>query len=204
MSDYGNLSASVRTSHGKGVARQLRQRGLVPAVIYGRGGDNVSLTLDPHLFQKATDPARNYNTLFHLTLEGSSEGVVPCMVVDIQRDAIRDFVLHIDFMRVDPELPVEREIPVRYHGRAVGMMKGGRLKTYRRVVKVSAKPAELPEELAVDLTPIDAGETLRIKDVSLPNTTFLESPEAPLAFVELPKVKQEEEAAAPAKAKGKK
>lgn len=194
MSDYGNISATVRTGHGKGVARQLRRKGLVPAVMYGRGGDNLSLTLDPLLFQKATDPARSYNTLFHLTVEGQGEAV-PCMVVDIQRDSLRDFVLHIDFMRVDPEQDVQRQIPVRYHGRAIGMMKGGRLKTFRRVVNVSAKPALLPEELAVDLTPIDAGETLRIKDVSLPNAMFLESPEAPLAFVELPKAKTEEEAA---------
>lgn len=208
MSDYGRISAKVRQGHGKGVARQLRQQGLVPAVMYGRGGDNLSLTVDPHLFHKATDPARNLNTLFHVEIEhdGQPSETVPCMVVDLQRDAVRDHVLHVDFLRVDPELEVERKIPVRYHGRAAGVMIGGRLKTHRRFVKVAAKPAELPEELAIDLTPIEAGQTLRIKDVSLPNARFLENPEAPLAFVEAPKAKKAEEEAAPAKGgkKGKK
>lgn len=201
MSEYGRISAKVRQGHGKGVARQLRMKGLVPAVMYGRGGDNLSLTIDPHLFQKATDPARNLNTVFYVEVEqeGGGSQMVPCMVVDIQRDSIRDYVLHVDFMRVDLEEPVERNIPVRYHGRAAGVMKGGKLKTYRRFVRVSVKPAELPDELAVDLGPLDAGETLRIKDVSLPNTAFLESPEAPLAFIEMPKAKVAEEEAAPAK-----
>jgi large subunit ribosomal protein L25 len=209
MSEYGRFTAKVRTTKGKGVARQLRKKGLVPAVMYGRGGDNLSLTLDPHLFQKATDPARNYNTLYFIELEqdGAPTETVPAMVVDIQRDSIRDFVLHVDFLRVDPEQEVHRKIPVRYHGRAAGVMKGGRLTTHRRIVHIAVKPGEMPHELAIDLSPLDAGETLRIKDVSLPGTTFLESPEAPLAFIELPKAKKEEEAAAAApapKAKAKK
>lgn len=210
MSDYGRFTATVRTTKGKGVARQLRKKGLIPAVLYGRGGENLSLTLDPHLFNKATDPGRSYNTLYQIALEqdGAPTQTVPAMVVDIQRDAIRDDVMHVDFLRVDPEQEVHRKIPVRYHGRAAGVMKGGRLTTYRRIVHVAAKPGELPEELAIDLGPLDSGQTLRIKDMSLPGTTFLEPPEAPLAFVEMPKAKtKEEEAAAAAaapKAKAKK
>lgn len=204
MSEYGRLSATVREGHGKGVARQLRRKGLTPAVLYGQGGENLSLTIDPLEFGKATDPARAYNTVFHLDVEqdGAAQTVL-CMIVDYQKDAVRDHLLHVDFMRVDPEVPVQRKIPVRYDGRAAGVMKGGRLKTFRRTVSISAKPLDLPVELLIDLTPLDAGQTLRIKDVSLPNTVFLEPPEAPLAFVEAPKAKKEEEAA-PAAKKGKK
>lgn len=203
MSEYGRLSATVRQGHGKGVARQLRRKGLTPAVLYGQGGENVSLAIDPLAFGKATDPARNYNTVYTLTIEGEgAPQTVTCMVVDYQKDSVRDDLLHVDFMRVDLEKQVERKIPVSYVGRAAGVMKGGRLKTFRRIVNVAAKPLELPVELSIDLAPLDAGETLRIKDVSLPGTTFLENPQAPLAFVEMPKAKKEEEAA-PAK-KGKK
>jgi large subunit ribosomal protein L25 len=200
MSEYGRLSAKVREGHGKGVARQLRRKGLIPAVLYGRGGDNLSLTIDPLLFGKATDPARSYNTVFQLELEqdGAPAQTVTCMVVDYQRDAVNDRLRHVDFLRVDPEQEVQRKIPVSYVGRAAGVMKGGKLKTFRRIVKVSAKPFELPVELSVDISPLDAGQYLRIKDVSLPGTTFLESPEAPLAFIELPKAKKAEEEA-PAK-----
>ena len=203
MSEYGRLPAKVRAGHGKGVARQLRREGLTPAVLYGQGGENVSLAIDPQLFGKATDPARNYNTVYRLELEqdGAPAQTVTCMVVDYQKDSVRDHLLHVDFMRVDPEKPVQRKIPVSYAGRAAGVMIGGRLKTFRRVVKVAAKPFELPVELAVDLTPLEAGQYLRIKDMSLPGTTFLENPEAPLAWIEQPKAKKEEEAAPAAGAK---
>jgi large subunit ribosomal protein L25 len=203
MSEYGRVSAKVRDGHGKGVARQLRRKGLTPAVLYGQGQQNLSLAIDPLLFAKATDPARNYNTVYRLALEqeGAATQEVVCMVVDYQKDSVRDRLLHVDFMRVDPEKHVQRKIPVSYVGRSVGVMKGGRLKTFRRIVNISAKPFELPVELTVDISPLDAGEYLRIKNVSLPNTTFLENPEAPLAFIEQPKAKKEEEAAAPAGAK---
>jgi large subunit ribosomal protein L25 len=204
MSEYGKLTATVRDGHGKGVARKLRSKGLTPAVLYGQGGANLSLAIDPLQFSKATDPARNYNTVYTIEIEqadGAKQTVI-CMVVDYQKDSVRDHLLHVDFMRVDPDKQVERKIPVTYTGRAAGVMKGGRLKTFRRIVQVSAKPFELPVELAIDLTPLDAGETLRIKDVSLPGTTFLENPQDPLALVENPKAKTEEAAAAaPAAAK---
>jgi len=202
MSEYGRLPAKLRAGHGKGVARQLRRKGLTPAVLYGQGEPNLSLAIDPLLFGKVTDPARNYNTVYQLELEqdGAPAQTVTCMVVDYQKDSIRDHVVHVDFMRVDPEKPVQRKIPVSYTGRAAGVMIGGRLKTFRRVVTVSAKPFELPVGLTVDLTPLDAGQYLRIKDMSLPGTTFLENPEAPLAFIEMPKAKTEEPAAAAAAA----
>lgn len=194
MSEYGQITATVRTGRGKGAARQLRMKGLVPAVMYGGGAENLSLTIDPHLLNKAADPDKRYNTLFQMTVEqeGQPAQVVPCMIADFQRDSIRSDLLHVDFMRVDPEQPVERKIPVRYFGRAAGVMVGGKLKTMRRIVKVSSKPAELPVELAVDLAPLEAGAYFRIKDMSLPGATFLEDPEAPLAYIELPKAEKEE------------
>lgn len=206
MSEYGRLTATVREGHGKGVARQLRRKGLTPAVLYGQGRENLSLAIDPLLFGKATDPARNYNTVYQLEIQrdGATAETVVCMVVDYHKDAVRDHVLHVDFMRVDPDKPVQRKIPVRYHGRSVGVMKGGKLKTFRRIVEVAAKPFELPVELAIDITPLETGEYLRVKDVSLPGTTFLESPEAPLAFIEMPKAKKEDEAAAAPAAAAKK
>lgn len=194
MSDYGQITATVRTKRGKGAARQLRMKGLTPAVMYGGGGENLSLTIDPHLLNKAADPDKKYNTLFHMKVErdGQEDEVVPCMIADVQRDSIRSDLLHVDFMRVDPDQEVQRKIPVRYFGRAAGVMVGGKLKTMRRTVAISSKPAEIPVELAVDLAPLEAGSYFRIKDMSLPGATFLEDPEAPLAMIELPKAKQDE------------
>lgn len=195
MSEYGQITAKVRTKHGKGAARQLRREGMCPAVVYGQKSDNISLTIDPHAFQKATDPALHYNTLFQITIEGDdgSSQVVPCLVVDFQRNAIKDDLMHIDFLRVDLEQDVLRKVPVRYFGRAAGVVIGGKLKTFRRHVKVLAKPGAIPKELAVDVTPLEAGHYLRISDVSLEGATFQERADSPLAFIEAPKAKKEDE-----------
>ena len=192
MSEYGQINATVRTGRGKGAARQLRMKGLTPAVLYGGGAESLSLTIDPHLLNKAADPARKYNTVFHMTVErqGGESELIHCMIADVQRDSVRSDLVHVDFMRVDLEKEVQRKIGVSYHGRAAGVQVGGKLKTFQRVVRVSAKPAELPVELSVDVTPLEAGAYLRIKDVSLPGTTFLEDPELPLAFVDPPKAEK--------------
>jgi large subunit ribosomal protein L25 len=201
----GAITVSVRARHGKGAARELRRQGLIPAVLYGKGQDNLSLSLDPHALRRATDPERALNTLFSLTIkeDGKADVVEPAVISEIQRDAIRDDVVHVDFMRVDVDKPVQRKVPVRYSGRAEGVAKGGKLRTFKRHVRVSARPADVPVALHIDVTPLDEGQYLRVKDVSLPETKILERPDSPLAFVEAAKAKKEEEAEAEPKGKKK-
>lgn len=196
------LRVEVRSTSGKGVSRKLRVKGRTPAVLYGRGGENVLLTLEPSLFRKAMDPQRKLNTFFHLTVvDGSSEKVEPAVISDVQVDPVSDAILHIDFLRVDPELEVRVTVPVAYVGRSVGVAAGGKMKTTRREVVVAAKPADVPVSVEVDITPIDGGQQLRVRDLVTPGYRILEKPETILVSVEAAKKKVE---AAPAPAKGKK
>ncbi len=206
MSEFGNVNVSVRHKRGKGAARSLRREGQVPGVLYGAGGDSVSLALNPMELMKATDPERSWNTMYTLTIteEGKGETKQAAVVTDVQVHPVRREVEHIDFMRVDPDADVVRKIPVRFEGRSVGVVKGGKLKTFRRTVRVASKPADVPVELLVDISDIDAGESLRMKDVSLANGRLVEPGDARLCVVEMPKSRPEGEegdaAAAPAKA----
>ncbi len=197
MSDFGSLDVSVRRKTGKGVARTLRREGLVPAVLYGGGNDNVSLSLNPRDLVKATDPERSWNTMYTLTIKDEGQGDVTQAVVvtDVQLHPIRREVEHIDFMRVDPNAEVVRKIPVRFEGRPVGVVKGGKLKTFRRTVRVASKPAEVPVELFVEISGVDAGESLRMKDVQPASGRLVEAEDARLCFVEMPKAKKEDEEA---------
>jgi large subunit ribosomal protein L25 len=203
--DYGSLVVSVRPQRGKGAARSLRRAGLIPGVIYGQGKENLALSLNPSELRKATDPARSWNTFFTLTLQrdGQPDIVESAVVVDVQIDAVREDVMHVDFMRVDPEQEVVRKVPLRFHGRSIGVFKGGKLKTFRRTLQVAAKPAEIPVEIALDITAIDGGQSLRMKDVAVDNARLVEDPEQRILTVDMPKAKTEEEEAAPAKGKAK-
>lgn len=193
--EYGALVVNVRKSSGKGVARELRRTGFIPAVVYGGGGENLPLSLDPQAFRRATDPARQWNTLYQLTIkeEGESDRLQPVVLTDVQLDSVRREVIHLDFLRVDEAKEVVRPVPVSYTGRSVGVVKGGRLKTFRRSLKVAALPKHLPVEVVVDVTPVDGGESLRIKDIVLENARIVEDPEQRLVFVDVPKAKKAEE-----------
>ncbi len=194
MSDYGVLTAQVRSTQGKGAARSLRRQGMAPGILYGAGKGNVSLSFSPLEFNKATDPARQWNTFFKVTLkeEGKADIVESCILSDVQLDACRSDLRHVDFLRVDPAKEVTRKVPVRFGGRSIGMTKGGKFKTFRRMVRVAAPPADLPAELYVDITPLDGGQSMRMKDVQLETGRLVEDPEARLCFVDMPKATVEE------------
>jgi large subunit ribosomal protein L25 len=110
-------------------------------------------------------------------------------------DTLRNIVQHIDFMRVDPNADVVRNVPVRTTGRAAGVVKGGRIKSFRRTVHVAAKPADIPFEIVVDVTSLDMGQAIRMRDIVIPNARIDESPDAMLALCELAKVAKEEASA---------
>lgn len=198
--DFGKLSAKVRQASGKGVARKLRAQGLIPAVIYGKGKGNVMLTLSPRELRRAMDPQRKLNTFFTVTIEGEGDSTVEqCVLTDFQADPIRDEFLHVDFLRVDPESEVVTKIPVEYVGRAVGVVAGGKLRTYQRTTRVAAKPAQIPVKLTVDVSPLDAGQTLRMRDLSLDNARLLDHPNVVVAHVDPPRTAKVEDPAAAAK-----
>lgn len=200
MTTHGQLKAAVRNAHGKGVARKLRAQGQIPGIVYGRGKDNLMLSLDPAELRKAMDPARKLNTFFQLDVANTTE---PCIIADYQMDPIRDEFLHVDFLRVDPEAEVFVKIPVRYTGRAVGVVAGGKLKTTRREVRIAAKPGEIPVEMLVDVTPLNGGDKLRFGDIALTNARLLENPDIVVALVEAPKAAKEDAGAAAKKGKKK-
>jgi large subunit ribosomal protein L25 len=186
--DFGKLNAKIRQTSGKGTARKLRAQGLIPAVIYGKGQSNVMLTLSPRELRRAMDPQRKLNTFFTVTLEGDGNSIVEqCVVTDYQADPIRDEFLHIDFLRVDPDSEVVMKIPVEYIGRAAGVALGGKLRTYQRTTRIAAKPTKIPVKLTVDVSALQAGESLRMKDLRIEDARLLDHPDAVVAHVEPPR-----------------
>lgn len=186
------ITVQLRTQTGKGAARRVRRGGLIPGVVYGKGGEHVCVQLDPKEFRKSLDPVRKLNTFFKLTIAGDKPVTEAAIIADHQVNAVKDAVIHVDFLRVDPQQEITTKIPVNYSGRSVGVLAGGKLKTFLRYVKISARPGDIPESLEVDITPLKANDTLRIKDVSIEDVRILENPSQPLAFVAPPKAKKAE------------
>ena len=153
------LAGSVRTDLGKKANKALRANGEVPCVIYG-AGENVNFYVTEKDLMKLLYTPKVY--LVNITINGKSYKTA---MREIQFHPVSDKVLHIDFYQVSEEKPVVMEVPVKLTGFAAGVKLGGKLIQVMRKLKVRAIPANLPDELVVDVTPLELGKSMKVKEL---------------------------------------
>lgn len=201
-STIGKLTAQRRRLTGKEQAAKLRQRGLIPAVCYGRGADTIPLVINPGELKKALDPGKRRNTVIELLVQdGDKSERLSVMLKDYQTDPIKGTVLHADFVRVHEDVVIEANVPLVLEGKAEGVKAGGNLHQVFRTVPVRCKPQLIPASLSLDVSALNIGDALRVRDLAaLPEGVTLALPaNQTLALVMAPrKVQEAAEAAAPA------
>ncbi|MCC3768764.1 50S ribosomal protein L25/general stress protein Ctc [Streptomyces sp. UNOC14_S4] len=154
------LSAALRTEFGKGAARRTRRDNKVPAVIYGHGADPKHVALDGHALWMAL---KTPNVLISLDIDGKKELVIPKAV---QREAIRGFLVHVDFLAVKRGEKVTVEIPVHTEGE---LAPGGNLLEHiLNALPVEAEATHIPEGFTVSIEGLEAGHTITAGDIELP------------------------------------
>lgn len=179
--DKTTLQAEVRESRGKGPARRLRMQGKLPAVFYGPGIDPTPLTVDPKDVRKSLGGEYGRNTLFELAFGDKAE---LAMVREVIVEPVGRELVHVDFYRVSLDREVAAEIPFSTTGRAVGVVKGGKLNVVRRSLPVRCTPNKIPSKIVVDVSGLDMFETFRVKDLKLADgITVALDPEQTLATV---------------------
>ena len=170
--EVGKLTVQLRGNKGKGIARKLRANGLVPGVCYGDAIDApLMIQLSPKQLKAALDPVKRQNTVIDLTVE--SQGDQPArqltaMLKEYQVHPIKRNILHVDLISIDREKPVELDIPIKFVGRAAGLVEGGQLSVIRHHVAVRCKPADIPAKVELDVSPLEIGDVLHISDVNFP------------------------------------
>lgn len=167
------LQVEVRQSGGKGPARQLRLQGKIPAVLYGPGVDTTKLAISPNEFVKALQTEMGKNAIFELPVEGGSHLAI---VKDVQVHPVTRAPLHVDFYRVATDREIDVVVPLRTHGRAVGVHKGGSLQAIYRDLPVRCTPDKIPAAITVDVTPLDIGDVVKVQDVQLPEGVRIQLP----------------------------
>ncbi len=154
------LTAEVRTEFGKGAARRIRREDKVPGVIYGHGGDPKHVAIDSHALMMAL---KTPNALLNLDIDGKSELVIPKAV---QREAIRGFLVHVDYLSVKKGEKVTVEIPIHTEG---DLAPGGNLLEHiLNTLPVEAEATHIPESVTVSIAGLDAGHSVLAKDITLP------------------------------------
>lgn len=161
------LAGQAREKAGKGSARQLRAKGLIPAVVYGPHLEKpVNVAVDPKALKKAIQTPHKFNTLITLQVEGGSENLV--LLKDYQQDPVTRDVLHADFIHVRETEEVKVNVPLVLVGRAQGVADGGILSQLRRDLEVHALPKAIPERIEADITNMQITDVLHVKDLQLP------------------------------------
>lgn len=186
------LAGSVRTDLGKKANKALRANGEVPCVIYG-AGENINFYVTEKSLMKLLYTPKVY--LVNITINGKSYKTA---MREIQFHPVTDKVLHIDFYQVNEDKPVVMEVPVKLTGFAAGVKLGGKLIQVMRKLKVRAIPANLPDDLVVDVTPLELGKSMKVKELNFENFEIVNSPEVVVANV---KITRDARAAAAAAAK---
>ncbi|MFE0192907.1 50S ribosomal protein L25/general stress protein Ctc [Streptomyces sp. NPDC058989] len=159
------LAGEVRNDFGKGAARRLRREAKVPGVIYGHGAEPQHVAVDSHALMMAL---KTPNALLRLEFDGKSELVIPKAV---QREAIRRFLVHVDFLAVKKGEKVTVELPIQTEGE---LAPGGNLLEHvLNTLPVEAEATHIPESVTVSIAGLDAGSSVQAKDITLPSGVSL-------------------------------
>ncbi|MBP2444713.1 50S ribosomal protein L25/general stress protein Ctc [Rhizobium leguminosarum] len=161
------LKAEARERVGKGSARELRRNGLIPAVIYGDKQAPIAIALNTNEVTKRIHAGGFMTTVATIEVDGKKYKVLP---KDYQLDPVRDFTMHVDFLRVSGNTQVTVEIPVHFinEAKSPGIKVGGVLNIVRHEVEVHCPADAIPEFFNVDLNGKKIGDSIHISEVTLP------------------------------------
>jgi large subunit ribosomal protein L25 len=198
-SDRPTLAVEERPEQGSRSSRRLRRAGYVPGIVYGAGVEPQAFKVGARDLRIALqDPSAV------LDLQVGSGDVRPVIVKDEQRHPVRDEVMHVDLLQVRLDETIQSTVPVELEGTddAPGVIEGGVLEHVTRELNIEALPTDIPERVVVDVTTMQAAETLALAAVSAPSgVTFLDDPEETVIAtitvptqVELPEEVEEETA----------
>lgn len=161
------LSATLRNETGKGPARRLRAKELIPAILYGpHVKQAVGLAVNPDQLRKAIATPKKFNTIITLKLDDGSERPVLFKTYDV--DPVFRTILHADFLELRLDEKIKVKVPLVLTGKPVGVVDGGILSQARYELEVWCLPKDIPEKVEIDVTALKIGHSLHVKDVKFP------------------------------------
>lgn len=178
------IKAQTREGRGKGDARKLRAKGMVPGVLYGHGVEPVAISLasqDLLHFFRATHGAA---TVVDLEVDGTKHMAIPR---EIQRDHLHGRYVHIDFLAVRRDEKVKMSVDIHEVGEAPGVKTGGVIEHHLREVEIECLPGDVPEQITADVSSLELGDMLHLADIPPPSgVTFLTDLDTPVISVVTP------------------
>jgi large subunit ribosomal protein L25 len=167
MSDQLTLSAQTRERAGKGASRAMRREGRVPAVIYGEKKEPLTIHVEEKALMKMLNTGHFMNSVVMIDVGGQATRTLP---KDVHFHPVSDRPLHVDFLRIGEHSQVKVNVPVRFinEEESPGISKGGVLNTVRHELELVCDAASIPDDIVIDLTGREIGDSIHISNVELP------------------------------------
>jgi large subunit ribosomal protein L25 len=202
MSEQLTLPAEARDRAGKGASRALRREGRVPAVVYGEKKEPLAIHVEEKLLSKMLSTGHFMNSVIMIDFQGEPHRTLP-KAVDFHPVSSRP--IHVDFLRIGEHTMLTVAIPVRFDNEedSPGLKRGGVLNVVQHELQLVCDAASIPNEIHIDLTGLEIGDTVHISQVKLPEGTksAIEDEDFTVATIVAPSaMKAEEEEAAAADA----
>jgi len=176
-----DIEGSIREEVGKKSTKNLRRKGNVPCILY-RGGKVTHFEAPEKNFFKLVYSPDVY--LANLKLDGE---VYQGVMQDIQFHPVTDRIQHIDFYEVVEKHPFWMRIPVRYEGVPAGVTDGGKEIVKMRKIIIRALPKDMPDEIKLDVTHLNIGDSIRVADISYENLEILDDPNSVMVLIKSPR-----------------
>ena len=193
--DLIELKADIRTTTGNGPARRLRQKGRIPAVLYGPGTESVLLSVNIRDIDRVFKKGRIGQALLNLVISNNGEtSTKTVMVKELQLHPVSCDYLHIDFYEIAMDRKIMVNVPITTTGKAKGVEIGGILQIIRRELEVQCYPLDVPESIEIDITNLDIGDSIHVGDIQRQNEVeFLDDENFTVVTIVSPKIEEKVE-----------
>lgn len=168
MAKILDLQAKARTHEGTSAVKRLRKMGNIPAIIYGKRHANGKLQVDSKIFNRILKDSASDNILVNLNIEGEKSPSL-ALVQNVQHDYLRGGILHIDFHAVAADEDIHASTAITLTGVELAEKKGGKLEFILHSLEVHCLPKDLPDLLTLDVSVLNIGDALHVRDITLPS-----------------------------------
>ena len=169
MAKQVKLKAEPRTNVGRSAVRKLRARGLIPAVIYGGKNEPQALQVAAREINAMMSHASGENVLVELEIAGEDSSRT-ALVQEVQHSPVGGEIRHVDFHAISMDQMIQAEVPLEAMGTAVGVKTfGGLLEQSLRALAIECLPADLPDRITVDVSQLNIGDSIHVRDIQLPS-----------------------------------
>ncbi len=161
------LKTNLRSSVGSSPARELRRKGILPAVLYGPETETILLSVNISDFEQAMEKGTSSQVLFSLVIQNGKTNKKTVMIKELQIHPVSRNFLHVDFYEIDMNRKINVKVPVTIKGKSKGLELGGTLQIVRRELDVLCLPLKVPKSIEVDITDIDIGDSIHVDEIPI-------------------------------------